>query len=174
MVAKLEGAGLKVEAAKAHQLQTALQNSQSASCDDLENTAGSANELAEKLQADGHLEVADDVQKLADAIARSEADGCSTGELALGMIIGVTAGAFVCLCLVVGVCVFVIKRRKTPQDVEGARDKPPAEVEFANPVFGYKKDLEGPDEPVSHELEPLSPKKGKKDNLDEDLKIVTI
>ena len=60
------------------------------------------------------------------------------------------------------------KCRKTPQDVEGACDEPnrrPAEVEFtvANPVFGFKKDLEGLDEPASHELQPLPPKKDEKD-----------
>ena len=97
MVAKLEVAGLKVEAAKADELQTALKDSQSTCdcCEDLENIAGSANELAEKLQADGHFEVADNMQKLADAIARSAADRCNAGDaggLALGVIAGITAG----------------------------------------------------------------------------------
>jgi hypothetical protein len=66
------------------------------------------------------------------------------------------------------------KCRKTPQDVEGACDEPnrrPAEVEFANPVFGFKKDLEGPDQPASHELQqPLPPKKDKKDKKDKKAK----
>jgi hypothetical protein len=104
VVTKLEAAGLKVEAAKADELQTALKNSQSA-CEDSENIAGRANELAEELQADGHLEVADDMQKLADAIARSAADRCNAGDaggLALGVIAGITAGGFVCLCVAGG------------------------------------------------------------------------
>merc|ERR1712086_270129 len=75
----------------------------------------------------------------------------------------------------IGVCIYMCKCRKTPQDVEGACDEPnrrPAEVEFANPVFGFKKDLEGPDEPASHDewLQPLPPKKDKKDKKDKKAK----
>jgi len=75
----------------------------------------------------------------------------------------------------IGVCIYMCKCHETPQDVEGACDEPnrrPAEVEFANPVFGFKRDLEAPDEPASHDEfpfafivpdQPLPPKKDKKD-----------
>ena len=61
---KLEAAGLKEEAAKLHEFQAVVENSESTG-KDLQDAAHGAHELAEQLRADGHLELADEMEKLA-------------------------------------------------------------------------------------------------------------
>merc|ERR1711865_501820 len=61
---KLEAAGLKEEAVKLHEFQAVLEKSESTG-KDLQDAAHGAHELAEKLRADGHLVLADEMEKLA-------------------------------------------------------------------------------------------------------------
>merc|ERR1711865_985779 len=61
---KLEAAGLREEAVKLHEFQAVLEKSESTG-KDLQDAAHGAHELAEKLRADGHVELADEMEKLA-------------------------------------------------------------------------------------------------------------
>merc|ERR1711865_190694 len=71
----LEAAGLKEEAAKVHEWQAALENSET-SGEGLQQAAHEAHELAAQLRADGKEAEADEVEKLAKLL-----DGAAEAKL---------------------------------------------------------------------------------------------
>ena len=102
---KLEAAGLTEEAAKLHEFQAVLENSESTG-KDLQDAAHGAHELAEKLRADGHLELADEMDTAVSGVLDSIAwfQVCIACSSPLDMLhtqaVGTLALTFTSLCTV--------------------------------------------------------------------------